>query len=71
MLAGSAATAVLLVAVAGPAAGGVALGAAALAAIATGLLLARTLGGVTGDGYGATAKLAESAVCVALCAWWA
>ena len=34
---------------------------AALATVATGLVLHTTLGGITGDGYGATAKLAELA----------
>ena len=52
-------------------AGAAALGAAALATAATAAVLARAIGGITGDGYGATAKLAELAVCLTLCAWWA
>lgn len=32
--------------------------------------LQRTLGGITGDGYGATAKLTEIVVCVTLVAFW-
>jgi adenosylcobinamide-GDP ribazoletransferase len=56
--------------VAGPADGAAALAAAALAALLTAILLQRGLGGVTGDGYGATAKLAEVAVCATLAALW-
>jgi len=37
---------------------------------AAALLLQRTLGGVTGDGYGATAKLTEIVVCITLVAFW-
>jgi adenosylcobinamide-GDP ribazoletransferase len=48
----------------------IALAAAALAAAAAAILLARTLGGITGDGYGATAKLTEVAVCMTLAAFW-
>jgi adenosylcobinamide-GDP ribazoletransferase len=44
--------------------------AAPVAAAAAALLLRRTLGGVTGDGYGATAKLTEVAVAVTLAASW-
>jgi adenosylcobinamide-GDP ribazoletransferase len=50
--------------------GTAALAAAALAALVAGLVLQRGLGGVTGDGYGATAKLAEVAVCATLTALW-
>jgi len=57
-------------AVAGPHAGAATLGAATLAALAVGAALMRGLGGVTGDGYGATAKVAELAVCVTLAAAW-
>ena len=57
-------------AVAGPADGAVALAAAAIAALLAGTILRRGLGGVTGDGYGATAKLAEVAVCATLAALW-
>ncbi len=56
--------------VAGPADGAAALAAAVLAALLAGALLQRGLGGVTGDGYGATAKLAEVAVCATLAALW-
>jgi adenosylcobinamide-GDP ribazoletransferase len=48
----------------------IALAAAALTAAAVALLLHRTLGGITGDGYGATAKLTEVVVCVTLVAFW-
>ena len=37
---------------------------------AAALVLHRTLGGITGDGYGATAKLTEVVVCVTLVAFW-
>jgi adenosylcobinamide-GDP ribazoletransferase len=47
-----------------------ALLAAALAAAATAAILQRTLGGITGDGYGATAKLAELAAGTTLVALW-
>ena len=30
----------------------------------------RTFGGITGDGYGATAKLTEVVVCTTLVAFW-
>jgi len=56
--------------VAGPADGAAAVAGAAAAALLTAALLRRGLGGVTGDGYGATAKLAEVAVCVTLAALW-
>jgi adenosylcobinamide-GDP ribazoletransferase len=55
---------------AGPADGAAALAAAVLAALLAGTLLQSGLGGVTGDGYGATAKLAEVAVCATLAALW-
>lgn len=48
----------------------IALAAAVIAAVITGFTLRRTLGGITGDGYGATAKLTELSVCLTLCAWW-
>ena len=48
----------------------IALAAAALTAAAAALVLHRTLGGITGDGYGATAKLTEVVVCVTLVAFW-
>jgi adenosylcobinamide-GDP ribazoletransferase len=51
--------------------GATALAAAAVAAALVALVLWRAVGGVTGDGYGATAKVAEVAVCLVLCAWWA
>jgi adenosylcobinamide-GDP ribazoletransferase len=56
--------------VAGPVNGAAALAAAALAAVLTAAALQRGLGGVTGDGYGATAKLAEVAVCATLATLW-
>jgi adenosylcobinamide-GDP ribazoletransferase len=59
------------VAVAGATGAAAAVLAAVVAALAAALVLARTLGGVTGDGYGATAKLAEIAVCATLAALWA
>ncbi len=45
------------------------LAAAAASALAA-AMLRRGLGGVTGDGYGATAKLAEVAACTMLAALW-
>ena len=45
------------------------LAAAAASAVAA-AVLQRGLGGVTGDGYGATAKLAEVTVCTTLAALW-
>jgi adenosylcobinamide-GDP ribazoletransferase len=48
-----------------------ALPAAAIASAAGAAALVRGLGGVTGDGYGATAKLAEVTVCTTLAALWA
>jgi adenosylcobinamide-GDP ribazoletransferase len=45
------------------------LAAAAASAVAA-VVLQRGLGGVTGDGYGATAKLAEVTVCTLLAALW-
>jgi adenosylcobinamide-GDP ribazoletransferase len=60
--------AALVAATPGP--GAAALAAAAVAVVAAGVALRRGLGGVTGDGYGATAKLAELAVCATLAAWW-
>jgi adenosylcobinamide-GDP ribazoletransferase len=48
-----------------------ALPAAAIASGAGAAALVRGLGGVTGDGYGATAKLAEVTVCTTLAALWA
>jgi adenosylcobinamide-GDP ribazoletransferase len=56
--------------VAGPVPGAAALAAAALSAAVAALILRRAIGGVTGDGYGATAKLAEVTVCLTLCAVW-
>src|SRR4051812_31971746 len=47
-----------------------ALAAAVVAAALAAITLRRTLGGVTGDGYGATAKLTELAVAVTLAASW-
>jgi adenosylcobinamide-GDP ribazoletransferase len=47
-----------------------ALLAAALATAATGLVLHTTLGGITGDGYGATAKVAELAAATTVVALW-
>ena len=65
------AIATILAAAAAIAAGAViALAAAALTAAAAALVLHRTLGGITGDGYGATAKLTEVVVCVTLVALW-
>jgi adenosylcobinamide-GDP ribazoletransferase len=60
----------LTLATGGPAAGAVALAAAVATAAAAAVLLQRTLGGITGDGYGATAKLTEVVVCVTLVAFW-
>jgi adenosylcobinamide-GDP ribazoletransferase len=48
----------------------IALAAAVAATLIAAATLKRTLGGITGDGYGATAKLTELAVCLTLCAWW-
>ena len=60
--------ATLVAATPGP--GAAALAAAGLAALVVAVALRRGLGGVTGDGYGATAKLAELAVCTTLAAFW-
>jgi adenosylcobinamide-GDP ribazoletransferase len=70
LLAGTALAVAGALLVAGPADGAAALAAAALAALVAAATLQRTLGGVTGDGYGATAKLAEVAVCATLAALW-
>jgi adenosylcobinamide-GDP ribazoletransferase len=67
---GLAVASVLAAAVAVLAGAAVALAAAAVTAGAAALLLQRTLGGITGDGYGATAKLTEVVVCVTLVAFW-
>ena len=48
-----------------------AVAAAALASAVAAATLRHGLGGVTGDGYGATAKLAEVTVCTTLAALWA
>lgn len=55
---------------AGPRAGAAALLAAAVASALAAVTLHQSLGGVTGDGYGATAKLAEIAVCTTLAGLW-
>jgi adenosylcobinamide-GDP ribazoletransferase len=59
------------IAAAGPTAGAAAALAAAASAALAAATLQKGLGGVTGDGYGATAKLAEVAVCTTLAALWA
>jgi adenosylcobinamide-GDP ribazoletransferase len=61
---------ILAVAAAVLAGAAVALAAAVVTAAAAALLLRRTLGGISGDGYGATAKLTEVVVCVTLVAFW-
>jgi adenosylcobinamide-GDP ribazoletransferase len=61
---------VLAAAVVAPLGGAPALLAAALAAAATGFVLHKTLGGITGDGYGATAKVAELAAATTVVALW-
>jgi adenosylcobinamide-GDP ribazoletransferase len=66
-LAAATALAAAIAVAAGAAAAIVAAAAASAVSIA---LLQRGLGGVTGDGYGATAKLAEVAVCTTLAALW-
>lgn len=48
----------------------IAIAAAATATVAAALILKHGLGGITGDGYGATAKLTELAVCLTLVASW-
>jgi adenosylcobinamide-GDP ribazoletransferase len=50
---------------------GPSVAAAPITAAAAALGLRRSLGGVTGDGYGATAKLTEVAVALTLAASWA
>jgi adenosylcobinamide-GDP ribazoletransferase len=70
LLAGTALAVAAALVVAGPADGAAAVAAAALAALLAAGILQRGLGGVTGDGYGATAKLAEVAVCATLAALW-
>jgi adenosylcobinamide-GDP ribazoletransferase len=47
-----------------------ALIAAPVTAAACAAVLQRTFGGITGDGYGATAKLTEVVVCITLVAFW-
>src|SRR5439155_27095303 len=54
----------------GPRDGAAAILATGLAALGAATILNRTLGGVTGDGYGAAAKLAELAVYTTLTALW-
>ena len=61
---------VIAAAIVTPLQGAPALLGAALATVATGLVLHTTLGGITGDGYGATAKLAELASATTLVALW-
>ena len=61
---------VLAAAIVTPLGGAPALAAAALATAACGLVLHTTLGGITGDGYGATAKAAELAAVTTLVALW-
>ncbi len=48
----------------------VCLGVAALATVGTTAMFARAFGGLTGDGYGAIAKLVELAVLLVLAATW-
>jgi adenosylcobinamide-GDP ribazoletransferase len=64
-LIGTAIAAVIAVPLAGAGAA-----AAPVAAAAVALVLRRAIGGVTGDGYGATAKLTEVAVALTLAASW-
>ena len=61
---------VIAAAIVTPLQGAPALIAAALATAVSGLVLHTTLGGITGDGYGATAKLAELASATTLVALW-
>jgi adenosylcobinamide-GDP ribazoletransferase len=61
----------LAAAIAVAAGAAIALASAAAATLIAAVALKHTLGGITGDGYGATAKLTELAVCLTLCAWWA
>jgi adenosylcobinamide-GDP ribazoletransferase len=56
----------LAAAIVTPLGGAPALAAAALATAACAIVLHTTLGGITGDGYGATAKAAELAALIAL-----
>lgn len=64
-------TAAIALGVAAPAAGAGALAAAAITAGIAAATLHKTLGGITGDGYGATAKLTEVTVAISLVAFWA
>jgi adenosylcobinamide-GDP ribazoletransferase len=65
------ATAIATALIAGdPVAGAIALGAAALTTAGAAVVVRRTLGGSTGDTFGATGKLVELAVLVALVAAW-
>jgi adenosylcobinamide-GDP ribazoletransferase len=61
---------VLGAAIAAVAANVLAVAAAVIAAAAMAIILRHALGGVTGDGYGATAKLTEVTVVVTLAASW-
>ncbi len=70
LAAATALAAAAALAAAGPGPGAAAIVAAAAASATAAAVLRRGLGGVTGDGYGATAKLAEVTVCTTLAALW-
>jgi len=67
---GTVVAAAIALAVASPQDGAAALLAAAATTATTAAILDRALGGITGDGYGATAKLAELAAGTTLVALW-
>ena len=66
----AAATAAIVLASVGPAAGGVSLGAGLIAAVIVTLSVRRAFGGRTGDTLGAGAVVTELVVCLTLAAWW-
>jgi adenosylcobinamide-GDP ribazoletransferase len=70
LVVGTVVAAALALAVASPQDGAAALLAAAVATATTAAILNHALGGITGDGYGATAKLAELAAGTTLVALW-
>lgn len=70
LIAASAASVLLVVAICGPVPGAAALGTALLVAALSAAFVRRTLGGRTGDTLGATVSVAEVAVCAVLLAAW-
>src|SRR5262249_43983314 len=67
----AAATAAIVLASVGPAAGGGRPGAGLIAGVIVTLSVRRAFGGRTGDTLGAGAVITELVVCLTLAAWWA